>query len=99
MIDSFLEWDVAQRTLTGQKKSGDAYLVKSLADGVLIAVVDGLGHGEEAAAAAKIAVDILEASAPHDLMSLFERSHEALRKSRGVVMSLALVDGRNATAT
>ncbi len=99
MADSFLEWDVAQQTLTGQKKSGDSYLVKPFANSVLVAVVDGLGHGEEAAAAAKIAVDTLEANARNNVMSLFERSHEALRKSRGVVMSLALINGRDATAT
>ena len=99
MIDSFLAWAVAQKTLTGQNKSGDGYLVKRFGNCVLIAVVDGLGHGEEAAVAAKIAVDQLEANPRDNVISLFERSHEALRKTRGVVMSVALVNSLNATAT
>ena len=99
MIDSLIEWDVAQLTLKGQKKSGDRYLVKPFANSVLVAVVDGLGHGEEAAAAAKIAVDVLEANNRDNVISLFKRSHEALRKSRGVVMSMALLNGLERTMT
>ena len=99
MIESFLEWGVAQQTLTGEKKSGDGYFMKSFGDNVLVAVVDGLGHGEEAAAAARIAIDTLAANVRANIISLFERSHEALRTSRGVVMSAALFNGVDGTAT
>jgi negative regulator of sigma-B (phosphoserine phosphatase) len=99
MVDAFIEWDVAQATLKGENKSGDGYLVKPFAKNVLVAVVDGLGHGDEAAAAAKIAVDVLDANAHDSVISLFKRSHEALRKSRGVVMSMALLNGLDATLT
>jgi phosphoserine phosphatase RsbX len=99
MVDAFIEWDVAQATLKGENKSGDGYLVKPFANNVLVAVVDGLGHGDEAAAAAKIAVDVLDANAHDSVISLFKRSHEALRKSRGVVMSMALLNGLDATLT
>ena len=99
MVDGFIEWDVAQATLKGENKSGDGYLVKPFAKNVLVAVVDGLGHGDEAAAAAKIAVDVLDANAHDSVISLFKRSHEALRKSRGVVMSMALLNGLDATLT
>ena len=99
MLDAFIEWDVVQATLQGQNKSGDGYLVKRFGNSVLVAVVDGLGHGEEAAAAAKIAVDVLNANAHDSVISLFKRSHDALRQSRGVVMSIALVNGLDATMT
>jgi serine phosphatase RsbU (regulator of sigma subunit) len=99
VIDSFVAWAVAQKTLAGQNKSGDGYLVKRFGNCALIAVVDGLGHGEEAAVATKIAVDQLQAN-PHDnVISLLERIHKALRKTRGVVMSVALVNDLDATAT
>jgi phosphoserine phosphatase RsbX len=99
MLDSLVEWDVAQLTLKGQDKCGDRYVVVSSERNVLLAVVDGLGHGDEAAAAAKIATDILEANPRDDLVTLFRRAHEALRKSRGVVMSIASIKGDDATLT
>src|SRR5437667_7316220 len=99
MVDSLIEWHVVQLTLKGQEKSGDHCLVKPFETSVLVAVVDGLGHGEEAAAAAKIAVDVLEANARDDVIALFKRSHEALRGSRGVVMSVALLNGLEGTMT
>ena len=53
------EWGLAARALHGQAESGDLHLVAPFAGGVLIAAVDGLGHGSEAAAAARVAVATL----------------------------------------
>ena len=90
-------WGVASRQLPGQAVCGDAYLVEPVADGVLMAVVDGLGHGDEAAAAAQTAVLTVKRHAGQPLPSLIEHCHAALMKTRGVVMTLATihpVDGR-----
>jgi serine phosphatase RsbU (regulator of sigma subunit) len=54
-----------------------------------IAVIDGLGHGEEAAVAARIAVATLEKGRDESPINLIRNCHEALRSTRGVVMSLA----------
>jgi serine/threonine protein phosphatase PrpC len=70
-------------------ESGDACLVKPSAGGTLVAVIDGLGHGPEAAAASQVAVQVLGASAQDSLAALVLRCHEALHRTRGVVMSLA----------
>jgi len=83
----------------GQVQSGDRYMVKSFEDGVLVAVADGLGHGVEAAAAADAAVSSLEGHAGEPLISLLKRSHEALRSTRGAVMSLAWLSAREGTMT
>jgi serine phosphatase RsbU (regulator of sigma subunit) len=99
MADSLIEWDVAQLTLPGQRQSGDCYLVKPFETSVLVVVMDGLGHGDKAAAAAKMAVDALEANARDSVISLFRRTHEALRQSRGVVMSMALIHAPDSTMT
>src|ERR1051326_4408996 len=56
---ALLDWGVAASALPGQAQSGDAHLVKAVATGVLVAVVDGLGHGAEAATAARTAVHTL----------------------------------------
>jgi len=84
-----VEWTVATRSLGSE--SGDHYLVSRTEDGgVLVAVVDGLGHGPEAASAAKTAIAVLEAGRERELGTRFLRCHERLRDTRGVVLSLAL---------
>lgn len=85
----FLQYWVAARPIIGQGQSGDQYLVAGFDGGVLIAVIDGLGHGDDAAHAAKLAVATLEPHAHDPVVSLLQRCHEALRKTRGAVMSLA----------
>jgi len=84
-----IDWGVATRPLTGEVVCGDLHLLKPIRDGVLAAVVDGLGHGNEAAIAAKTAVTVLERHANEPLTALVNRCHEALTKTRGVVMTVA----------
>ena len=84
-----LEWGIASRPIPGETESGDQYVVHPRPDGVLLAVVDGLGHGPEAAAAARVATGILQAHAQEPLVPLVQRCHEALRSTHGVVMTLA----------
>jgi len=83
-------WGCAGTTLPGEKLSGDRELVKPFKGGALVAVVDGLGHGEEAAAAAHVAVNTLQSCDGDSLMTLLRLCHERLRTTRGVVMSMAL---------
>jgi serine/threonine protein phosphatase PrpC len=96
---TLVHWGVATLALEGQSESGDLHLVKTVKDDVLIAVIDGLGHGEEAAAAARLAVSTLERYAEEPPLSLLQRCHVALKGSRGVVMSLARFDAVRATMT
>ncbi len=84
-----IAWGVASRPLPGEVVCGDRHLIKPTTDGVLAAVVDGLGHGDEATAAAKTAIAVLESHAEESLTSLVKRCHEALTKTRGAVMTLA----------
>jgi hypothetical protein len=87
-----VEYGVAKFVLPGQVESGDHHLVHCRNDGILIAAIDGIGHGEEAAAAAKAAVSILKAGADEPVLSLVQRCHEGLRATRGVVLSLASIE-------
>jgi phosphoserine phosphatase RsbX len=84
-----IEFGAATRTLQGQEESGDLYLVKPTPGGVLVAAVDGLGHGPDAAAAARIAVSALEHHAHEPVAALLRHCHDRLIPTRGVVMSLA----------
>ncbi len=72
--------------------SGDLHVVQPFDGGLLIAVVDALGHGLEAAAAARTAALFLARHAHEPLGSVLRRCHDALARSRGVVLSLASLD-------
>jgi negative regulator of sigma-B (phosphoserine phosphatase) len=89
---SSLEWGVAASMPPGESESGDLHLVKSIGSRVLVAVVDGLGRGPEAAAAARAAIDTLERNGESTLPGLLAACHRALAGTRGAVLSLALVD-------
>lgn len=90
--EPLVEYGVGKFVLPGQVESGDRHLVQCRSDGILIAVIDGIGHGEEAATAAKTAVSILKAGADEPVLSLVQRCHEGLRATRGVVLSLASIE-------
>jgi negative regulator of sigma-B (phosphoserine phosphatase) len=84
-----LEWSTAAATMPGETVSGDRHWAGSVANGMMFAVIDGLGHGRAAAAASKIAVAMLRQYAGDPLIELLQRCHESLRGTRGVAMSLA----------
>jgi serine/threonine protein phosphatase PrpC len=81
-------WGVAEAPMMAGTESGDSHVVRSSADGVLAAVIDGVGHGDEAADAARIASHTLTSSPHEDTVSLVWRCHEALKETRGVVMTV-----------
>ena len=92
-----VEWSVVSRALPGQSVSGDLHVVAPCADGVLIAVVDGLGHGDEATAAARIATAVLEQHAGEPVIALVQHCHRALQRTRGVVMTVLSLNTRDQT--
>jgi serine phosphatase RsbU (regulator of sigma subunit) len=87
--NSLIDWGVAALSFTGEKQSGDTYVVNAVGDKILVAAIDGLGHGEEAAEAARIAAATLTIHTSEDVILLVKRCHEALMTTRGVVLSIA----------
>jgi serine phosphatase RsbU (regulator of sigma subunit) len=87
-----VEWASASRPAAPGSDMGDASLVRSVENGVLIAVVDGLGHGPEAALAAQRALQTIERSTQTLPSALVSECHRALQTTRGAVMGVALVD-------
>lgn len=90
---------VAGRALPGQGASGDREVIRGFADGVLLAAVDGLGHGAEAAEAARRACTTLERNPGESVIGLLKRCHADLAGTRGVALSLASLDVRDGTLT
>ena len=98
-LDLKIDVGVATLPLPGQQESGDLSLVKRVAGGTLVAVVDGLGHGQDAASAAHAAVGALDRYSRESLTELVKRCHAALVGLRGVVLGLAFFDPRAPTMT
>jgi len=95
--DLKIETAFATLPLPGEAESGDLCLIKRVGKGTLVAVVDGLGHGQDAASAAHAAVGVLDRYAREPLIDLVRRCHEALVGLRGVVLGLAYLDPQAAT--
>ena len=83
------------RPRLGETHSGDVALVREEGALTLIAVVDALGHGELAAAAAGAAVRCLRSVSLADgVAPVLEALHSALLKERGAVALVGLFDGQ-----
>jgi phosphoserine phosphatase RsbX len=87
-----LERGVAALTHKGERRSGDLAVFAPSQRGGLVAVIDGLGHGDGAADASEAAARVLEAYVDDPPQRLLERCHEQLLRTRGAVMTLAWFD-------
>lgn len=93
-----LEWDTASMPTPGESVLGDRAVVDCTEQHVMLAVIDGVGHGPEAAAAAQLAADNLK-DAGADVAAAAMECHRALAQTRGAALSLASIDGREHTMT
>ncbi|GBE64159.1 stage II sporulation protein E [Mycobacterium sp. MFM001] len=88
-----LEWAAASRPRPGEQVCGD-HAIAVAVDGTaaLIGVLDGLGHGEDAATAALCGVSVLQDARAEPLEVLVQLCHRALSGTRGAAMTLARID-------
>ncbi len=94
-----LEVGIAGMARPGEAESGDRHVSRRFRRGALVAVIDGLGHGAEAAEAASIAIAAINLRPQDSVITLVRRCHEQLLKTRGIVMSIATLDRRDETIT
>jgi len=87
-----LEWAVAGAPADGETVSGDRHLVDPREKGVLLAVIDALGHGTEAAAVADRAIAQMRTRSSPQLDDIVWRCHDAMAGTRGVVIAIAWLD-------
>jgi negative regulator of sigma-B (phosphoserine phosphatase) len=87
-----IEIGIAQLPRRGELQSGDRCVVKTADQRTLIGVIDGVGHGPEAALAADAAVEVLETFAGESVSPLLRRCHERLRNTRGAAITLIVLD-------
>jgi serine/threonine protein phosphatase PrpC len=86
-----LDWAIAGSALDGHA-SGDLHLVIPGSSSSLVCVMDGLGHGRDAQYASEECAAALKAHLGAPLTELVQRAHESLRATRGVAMTLGLID-------
>jgi anti-sigma regulatory factor (Ser/Thr protein kinase) len=88
------EVGVFARAYPGEVVSGDGAFVRRTPRGLLVMVVDGLGHGEEARAATIAAIAAARVAAERGPAALLAACHLAAARTRGVAMTVAEVTER-----
>jgi negative regulator of sigma-B (phosphoserine phosphatase) len=92
-----LSWAFQLRPLPTETESGDQCVAMPCPGGALLSVIDGLGHGPEAALAARLAADTMLGHADADPSELITQCHVALRGTRGAAMLVVSLSFRDAT--
>jgi len=78
--------------MPGLTVNGDAYLVREWNKQTLLAVIDGLGHGEEASSASEKAKEYIAENFAKDVDQTVSGLHLHLHGTRGVVAGLIRID-------
>jgi anti-sigma regulatory factor (Ser/Thr protein kinase)/serine/threonine protein phosphatase PrpC len=94
-----LDFGVASRPYHNLRENGDAFVICKWADKALAGVIDGLGHGQYAQRASRAARQYIEQHHDQPLEALFRGAGRACQATRGVVMTLALIDASRRTFT
>jgi phosphoserine phosphatase RsbX len=87
-----LDCGCAGAPMEGESRSGDVAVFAPTAAGGLACLIDGLGHGPEAADAAERCAEVVRENAEAPAAELLDLCHRALLDSRGVVMTAAWFD-------
>jgi hypothetical protein len=78
----------AMRPKPGEVECGDSYVIGWRDDGVVLAVIDGLGHGRDAAEASRTACAYIEHHQDDTLSSIMQGLHRAMTHTRGAAVTL-----------
>lgn len=90
---------VATLTLPGEVESGDLHVVAPFPGGVVVAAIDGLGHGPDAAVAAAQAAEVVRAHPELGVAGLIDACHRELVRTRGAVMTVVSFDHEHSEMT
>ena len=83
---------IAKRSFNGDAHCGDACSYWKNGAHTVLCVADGLGHGVFAEIAAKAAIEFVSHHLNDPLPVMFESCNRKLRPTRGVAMSIAIIN-------
>ena len=83
-----IQWGHASLPHPSGLAIGDLHVIREFPDGLLVGVMDGLGHGPGAATASRLCADVLMEYNGEPLPEIVSRCHDRLRGTRGVALSL-----------
>lgn len=95
--DKNLRLGVVSIAVRGESVCGDGWFCKSNHDRAWLMVVDGLGHGVFAAAAAREAERVLSETTSDSPAAIMADVHGALKKTRGAAAAITVIDQRSGT--
>lgn len=76
----------------GAEANGDYYYIKKFKDRCIFAVIDGIGHGEEASSASKLASKIIADNTHKSIEHILMAVNKGLINTRGVVAGIVVID-------
>jgi anti-sigma regulatory factor (Ser/Thr protein kinase) len=85
-------WGCVCIPLSGEEVSGDACAAAETDAGRTLIVVDGLGHGSQAAIASSEALRLFQRNQSLPITELLQHIHAGLRSTRGAAVALARFD-------
>ena len=94
-----LDYAMVSRPCFGEVVSGDGTICHRLSNGILIGIIDILGHGQEAHELARFSEKWFDQHLSSDVAGLMQALHLELKGSRGSALTLAYVSQNQITVT
>ena len=94
---SKIKFGIFSRSKYGEEYNGDHYFLQRFEDKTIAAVIDGLGHGKQASEASTETRLYLVENYKKPLNVIINGLHARLKGTRGVVISIALIDDDKGT--
>jgi negative regulator of sigma-B (phosphoserine phosphatase) len=91
-VDEALEYSSTIRPFPGETVSGDAVVVRSLEEGIFVAIVDVLGHGPEANKLTHVIDAYLSRYGASDVVGVMQNLHQHLKGTRGAAVGLCAIN-------
>ena len=91
-VKTKFEFGVIHLPMPGQEVSGDGWGIEHLKGKLSCVLVDGLGHGPDAAIAARAALATANEYRDKAPAEIIERAHGVLRSTRGAALAIGEID-------
>lgn len=92
---SKFDWATTLRSAPGETECGDAWAIEMENGRLSLMIADGLGHGPEAAKAARESTAAFQAGPFATVVDILDQSHQRMRGTRGAAVATAQVEAHS----